>query len=155
MKRRFYSYVKVKTKARTGIGPLKDSSGRVFREDTEMAELLNQFFASVFSREDTSNIPESEEKTRRDGLTNVKITRGKVRAKIKQLRSGAAAGPDGIGPQLLKETVDQVAGPLASVMTKSLNEGTVPQDWLVANTNLHEVTQETIVQCRSHRCAVK
>ena len=95
--------------------------------------MINQFFASVFSREDTSNIPEPEEKTRRDGLTNVKITRGKVRAKIKQLRSGAAAGPDGIGPQLLKETVEQVAGPLVSVMTKSLNEGTVPQDWLVAN----------------------
>ena len=95
--------------------------------------MINQFFASVFSREDTSNIPEPEEKTRRDGPTNVKITRGKVRAKIKQLRSGAAAGPYGIGPQLLKETVEQVAGPLVSVMTKSLNEGTVPQDWLVAN----------------------
>ena len=50
----------------------------------------------------------------------MKITGAKVKAKIRVLRTGAAAGPDGIGPQLLKELVDQVSSPLASIMNKSL-----------------------------------
>ena len=98
-----------------------------------MAELLNRFFSLVFMREDSNNIPEPNEKVEKAGLSQVKIAKAKVKSKIKKLRAGAAAGPDGIGPQLLKALVEQVAGPLAVIMTKSLEEGSVPTDWLEAN----------------------
>ena len=132
-KRRFYSYVKSKTKGICGVGPLKRGDGQIASEDGEMAEILNGFFASVFTREDTNDIPEPKEKFRGGGVTKVKITGAKVKAKIRALRTGAAAGPDGIGPQLLKELVDQVSSPLANIMNKSIEEEVVPQDWLMTN----------------------
>jgi hypothetical protein len=49
-KKKFFAYIKQKTKSRTGIGPLKDSSGKTVQEDGEMAELLNSFFSSVYER---------------------------------------------------------------------------------------------------------
>ncbi len=55
----FYNYVKKKTKGRTAVGPLKQDR-RVVTDDTEMAEVLNEFFSSVFTREDTSNVPDPE-----------------------------------------------------------------------------------------------
>ena len=96
-------------KNEVGIGPLKSDTGEVVREEKDMAELLNRFFSSVFTREDSNNIPEPKEKVEKAGLSQVKITRAKVKSKIKKLRAGAAAGPDGIGPQLLKALVEQVA----------------------------------------------
>ena len=48
-KKQFYSYVKTKTKSRVGVGPLKDEAGSTVSGDREMADLLNKFFASVFT----------------------------------------------------------------------------------------------------------
>ena len=45
----FDSYVRNKTKARTGIGPLKKICGTVVSDNKEMAKLLNNTFYSVFS----------------------------------------------------------------------------------------------------------
>ena len=56
-KRQFFTYVKTKTTSRAGVGPLKDQEGRMVNGDKEMAELLNSFFVSVFTREDTRDIP--------------------------------------------------------------------------------------------------
>ena len=94
---------------------VQEYTGEVVREEKDMAELLNRFFSLVFMREDSNNIPEPKEKVEKAGLSQVKITRAKVKSKIKKLRAGAAAGPDGIGPQLLKALVEQVAGPLAVI----------------------------------------
>jgi hypothetical protein len=55
-KRRFFSYIKRKTKSRPGIGPLKDSKGRTIQDDGDMAELLNRFFGDIFTREDVTNV---------------------------------------------------------------------------------------------------
>jgi hypothetical protein len=132
-KKRFFSYIKRKTKSRPGIGPLKDGSGRVVQEDGEMAKLLNSFFSSVFTREDTTNVPEPEDTGCRDELRSIKITARAVKEKINKLRVDSAAGPDGIGPLLLKKLADTVAAPLAKIMQASLNDGTVPDDWRNAN----------------------
>jgi hypothetical protein len=51
-KRPFYAYIKRKTKSRASVGPLKDENGSTVEETEKMAELLNNFFSSVFTRED-------------------------------------------------------------------------------------------------------
>jgi hypothetical protein len=50
-KRKFFAYIKLKTKSRAGIGPLKDGAGQTVQDSGEMANLLNKFFSSVFSHE--------------------------------------------------------------------------------------------------------
>ena len=54
----FYNYVKKKTTSRSGIGPIRRENGDLVTEEKEMAEELNRFFSSVFTREDTTNVPE-------------------------------------------------------------------------------------------------
>ncbi len=55
--RPFYAYIKQRTKTRPSMGPLKNANKENVSEDQGMAELLNNFFSSVFTREDTEHIP--------------------------------------------------------------------------------------------------
>ena len=110
-KRQFFSYVKMKTKSRAGVGPLRDETGRTVSGDKEMSELLNAFFASVFTREDTCRIPSPKEERMDRPVLTARITAEKVRKKVKRLRAGSAAGPDGLGPQLLQKLIDQLEKP--------------------------------------------
>ena len=47
----FHRYVKNKVGSKEKIGPLKDDNGDVLTDVESMGELLNRFFASVFSKE--------------------------------------------------------------------------------------------------------
>ena len=130
----FYGYMKKKVSNRVSVGPLKDSTGQLVTDDQVMAEHLNQFFCSVFTQEDCSNIPEPENLfTGMGPLTDVEITEEKVKAKLQKLRPDSAPGPDRLWPRVLVSLADVLASPLALVYTKCLGEGTVPPDWKLAN----------------------
>ena len=132
-KRKFFAYVRQRTKTRPSIGPLKNEVGETVRDDGEMASIFNRFFSSVFTQEDVTAVPVPSEQYQGIGLTDVLITTKKVRTAISRLKKGSAAGPDGIGPQLLQELGDVLSSPLATIMRKSLEEGSVPMDWRAAN----------------------
>ena len=51
-KKPFFNYIKRKTKSRAGIGPIARGSGELITDEAEMAEELNEYFSSVFTRED-------------------------------------------------------------------------------------------------------
>ena len=48
-KKRFYRYIGDKRKTRENVGPLRNEMGDLVTRDTEKAEVLNDFFASVFT----------------------------------------------------------------------------------------------------------
>jgi hypothetical protein len=52
----FYSYLKAKTSNRQSVGPLKED-GVVVTDDEKQAKILNQFFTSVFTKEDLADLP--------------------------------------------------------------------------------------------------
>ena len=54
----FFRYVRSKTKSKERVGPLKDLAGNILDDDSSMCETLNTYFASVFTKEKTDNIPE-------------------------------------------------------------------------------------------------
>ena len=103
------------------------------KDEKEMAELLNDFFSSVFTKESKENVPEAENMEYSSKTCDVKITTRKVQIKIRQLKNGAAPGMDGIGATLLKELVNELASPIATIMRKSMDEGNVPDEWKAAN----------------------
>ncbi|GAB0184039.1 mitochondrial enolase superfamily member 1 [Grus japonensis] len=48
-KKGFFKYISSKRKTRENVGPLLNEVGALVTEDTEKVELLNAFFASVFT----------------------------------------------------------------------------------------------------------
>ena len=93
-KRQFNAYVKAKTKSRTAVGPLKVDNV-IISEDKEMAETLNGFFTSVFTRENTENIPVSPNlNISGTYLSNLQFSKSEVEEKIKLLKTDSSPGPD-------------------------------------------------------------
>jgi hypothetical protein len=130
--RSFYSYVKQRTKSRPSIGPLRNLKKEMVSDDQGMTELLNNFFGSVFTREDTANIPVAKE-MEAENMKEVVITAKMVRTKIKSLKEASAAGPDNVGPRLLRELGYELAPALVKIFRRSLEYGEVPEEWKVAN----------------------
>jgi hypothetical protein len=126
--KKFTNYIKSKTKARTGIGPLKKADGTLTTDGREMADILNGFFSSVFTKEDLTNLPTKNRETNKL-LTDIVINERLVVKKIDKLKKDSAPGPDNIHPRLLKELKHQVARPLVIIFNKSLATGIVPRDW--------------------------
>ena len=115
-----------------GVGPLK-VDGETVTGNEEMAEALNNYFGSVFQKEDETNIPSARVRTVKSKCRGVNFRPSIVKKMIKQLKTNSAPGPDGITPRLLQELVDEVAVPLGTIFTKSMEEGLVPEDWKIAN----------------------
>ena len=118
----FANYIKSKTKSHTGIGPLKNDDGKLITDDREMSEELNKFFASVFTNEDTSNIPVRGQETNTK-LENVVFTSENIRAKIKDLKSNSTPGADNISAHLLQIAREELLHPLKIIFQQSFNTG--------------------------------
>ena len=52
----FYSYVRSKSKTKDRVGPLLDDRGHVTDDKKEMCSILNDYFSTVFTVEDLTNI---------------------------------------------------------------------------------------------------
>ena len=128
-RRKFFAYIKRRTKTRSTVGPFKAPDGATVDRDKDMAGILNSFFASTFTREPAGDPPQAAARQFRSEATHVRFTPYRVKRKIRELKPFSAVGPDGIGPQLLKKLQDVLAEPLAAVMNKSMNSGKVPADW--------------------------
>ena len=101
-----------------------------------MAEDLNGYFSSVFTKEDISSLPVADAKfqgAKSDYLDPLVVTPELVAKKIKAMKDNKSPGVDGIPPKLLMETVEQISIPLARVFNLSLKEGVVPFQWKEAN----------------------
>ena len=111
----FWKYVRSKTKVKKGISDLKRKDGSVAYSDEDKAEELNSFFASVFTREDSANVPEPETKYHGDKLVTVTVTTEEVLKKLKKLNPSKSPGPDGMHPRVLKEVAEEISSPLTDI----------------------------------------
>ena len=89
-------------------------------------QILNNYFASVFTKEDTANIPEPEPQVLQSRLSTIIVTEQMVRDRLKEQKPGKSAGPDGIHSRVVVETQEQLVRPLTMIFNKSLKEGVVP-----------------------------
>jgi len=124
----FYNYVNSKLKVRSGVADLETDNG-VATSDAQKAEALNKFFVSVFTREDSINMPILPEKDDVTPLIDITISEAIVEEKLKQLNPNKFSGPDELHPRVLCELQNVISRPLTIVMQKSLDEGILPQAW--------------------------
>ena len=93
-----------------------------------MAENINDYFISVFTREDISALPLPETKfegRESDYLGQLIVTPKTVAKEIRDMKDNIP-GVDGIPPKLLLEIVEQISTQLATVFNLSLEEGIIP-----------------------------
>ncbi|KAL8559525.1 hypothetical protein ACOMHN_037189 [Nucella lapillus] len=124
----FWSYVKSKTTTRSGIGDLKKENGSKTTSDQEKAELLNNFFHSVFTHEDDGPLPDPPTAEYSTTLEDFEISEEKVLKLLQTLKIHKATGPDGINPLVLSKAADILAHSVTILFRKSLEDGQVPQD---------------------------
>ena len=64
---------------------------------------------------------------------SVTFTPEVIKQKLKKLKPFSAPGPDGFNSTLLIELSEELCFPLCLLFTKSMSEGSVPQEWKCAN----------------------
>ena len=103
--------------------------------EEELTTILNSFFASVFTAEDLSDIPEVPAVLLNNNkvLRNITVTEGDVSKCIDKLKVNKSPGPDTISPRIFKEGKNELVKPLTSIFNKSLQSGSMPDEWKLAN----------------------
>ena len=127
----FYSYVNRAKRTRGKIGPLKDADGCIVVDAQKQADMLNTYYASVFTKS-LIQTP-TKDKTCEHELNDIDITEEKIMKVIDGLKENSAPGPDGITNKILKEAKNELAHPLEILFRRSLDEGKIPEDWREAN----------------------
>ena len=55
-----FKYIRGKEQVRTSVGQLRNSIGRVVSDESEVAGLLNRYFSSTFTQEQSGELPIAE-----------------------------------------------------------------------------------------------
>lgn len=132
----FYNYIRSKSKTKDKVGPLKDENGKLISDSNIMSKMLNDYFSSIFTKENMDMIPEARSNFKEDRdakLQDIDITQDMIYQKLKNLKKHKAPGVDNIDSGFLNETAMAVSVPLVKIFRKSLECGIVPADWKQAN----------------------
>ncbi|RMC16636.1 hypothetical protein DUI87_06574 [Hirundo rustica rustica] len=106
------------------------------KEDEEEAEVLNDYFVSVFSEETTclqDNCPPGLGHGVREQNGPLITQEVAVRELLKCLDIRKSMGPDGIHPRVMRELADELAEPLSIIYQQSWLTGEVLDNWKLAN----------------------
>ena len=74
----FWSHVRAKTKTKSTLGALENQQGELTNNETETANLLNNYFASVFEIEPNDQLPDFQERNYDFALMDIEIEEGKI-----------------------------------------------------------------------------
>ena len=132
----FFAYVRSKSRTKDKVAPLLDENGKLSTDDKINASLLNNFFSSVFTKENSDYMPAPKQMFHgkdEEMLLAVDVEPQIIEKKLHKLKPNKAAGVDDIHSSMLKELAQQLSLPLSMIFKKSLDEGIVPQDWRLAN----------------------
>jgi hypothetical protein len=124
--KKFYSFIKSKKCDSSGVAPLK-SNGTLFSDSKLKADILNKQFTSVFTSEDTTNVPPPV--TPKVNVPHITINRNGLLKLLKDINVHKATGPDNISGMLLKTVCEEVVDSLAIIFQSSLDSGKLPSAW--------------------------
>ena len=110
----------------------KDNLTFIASKDNEKAEVLADFFSSVFTSETDSNIPELENLSVNETSSDELFSIDEVRKLLLGLNTTKSPGPDGVHPKLLYELAHVIDRPLCMIFNSSFTTGIVPEDWKIA-----------------------
>ncbi|NXG02903.1 RTXE polymerase, partial [Sakesphorus luctuosus] len=134
-KKSFYKYINNKMRDKENLHSLLDLEGNIVKKDEEKAEVLDTYFASVFTSK--TGGPQDNwplELIDRESTTVFQETT--VTDLLSQLDPHKSMGPDGIHPRVMRELAEELTKPLSIIFQQSWLSGEVPDDWKLANVTL-------------------
>ena len=91
--------------------------------------MLNDYFSSVFTSEDTTSFPVADPTGSPLISDSIEFTPEVVYSKIMSLHNSKNPGPDGWPIPIIKSVCEFIAIPLFIIFKKSYNSGVLPHDW--------------------------
>ena len=130
--KRFWTFIRNNRREKAPVPELKSvgstTTATTATSAIDKANMLNNFFQSVYTREETEHIPMMSSRcpTR---MSAIQITTAGVKKQLLGLNVSKTAGPDRIPTRILKQFASELATPLAHIFELSLRGGTLPDDW--------------------------
>ncbi len=121
------SLIKSKRCDNSGVSPLKDK-GFLHSDPKAKANILNNQFTSVFSKDNGAPIPDLGD-SQYPPMDAIHVSLNGVIKLLKTLKPHTAAGPDGIPTMLLKVTAEEIAPAITLLFQASIDQGKVPASW--------------------------
>ena len=119
--------------ATSSIPPL-ESNGRIYTDEQDKANLLNNYFKEQTLLDDSNTeLPALPPYNIESTLNSIILTPLEVESVLKSLPIGKASGPNGLSNRILKELSKELAFPLCVLFNRSLSQGEVPRQWKEAN----------------------
>uniref|UniRef100_A0A803K3Y4 Reverse transcriptase domain-containing protein n=1 Tax=Xenopus tropicalis TaxID=8364 RepID=A0A803K3Y4_XENTR len=122
-----FKYINSKKMQVEGVAPFSYSNNMV-TADAEKADVLNQFFSSVYTVEEPECQVPPNSCTVASAPTMQWLTQDMVQYKCEQ-----GTWADGIHPRVLRELGSDLQWPLFLIFSDSFSSGVVPRDWKKAN----------------------
>ena len=127
----FWSFIRNRLKTKAGVGPLladKCDKTSIKFDDKEKADILQDQFCSVFTKEPEGMLPYFPKRTNAV-IQSLLVTELMVHSKIEKMNRNKSYGPDEIHPRIIFELKDEISMPLAFLFQQTLQQGCLPQDW--------------------------
>lgn len=123
----FFKYARLKSKVVSPVGPLS-SNGRNYSDPTEMCNILQKQFESVYCTPmDTANVEELISECGPRCLEDIEFDEEDIRDSVMKISPTASAGPDGLPALLLRECIEELKYPLMLFWRTSLDVGYLPK----------------------------
>ena len=129
-KKKFFQHVKSLRRDPRGI-PTLEKDGITYSTDISKANVLNEHFYSVFTKDGDAILPEMAD-TLYPTMSNIEINTEGIAQLLNDIDPFKATGPDGLPPKLLKELSNNLAPCLTLLFRASLHQSALPVDWKTA-----------------------
>ena len=138
--KKFWKYVRSKTKDRNDIGHLKitDESGKVnfVSDDKVKSNIFSDYFSSVFTCEPKDEFQPLKQLLPTNNMDITLIPECDVAKKLHDLKTNKSPGPDGFHPRILKEVGPQICSMLTKLYNLSIESGQIPDDWKLSTVSV-------------------
>ena len=128
-----WHYMKTTNRVASRVPNLRKPDGTFTSSDADIANTLNQQYSSVFTKEDTNNLPDFPLKNLITAeLKNFEISEADVLKELQDLKPNKSPGVDGLHPRVLKELSAELVKPITILLKQSLEAEALPAHWLQA-----------------------
>lgn len=128
--KKFYQYISSKSTKKDSVPDLIKPDGTRTQNDEEKSSTLNNFFSSVFTTENNSNIPEFKDRiSDNKHIHSASTTEDEMKELLRNLKPNKSPGTDQIHPFLLRECASYLAKPFSLLFNMTVSQGKIPDEW--------------------------